>query len=109
VVIPENISTTFLGFLNLTSKSWPLAVLAAISTFFQFKVTASGQVSPKGDTFADNLTRSMQTQMKYFFPVIVFFISYQISGVIALYWLTSNLVSIAQEIFIRRKLIKVSV
>ena len=63
-----------------------------------------GQDKPKGNSFGDNLARSMQTQMKYFFPVIVFFISYNISGVIALYWLTTNLFTIAQELFIRRKL-----
>jgi membrane protein insertase Oxa1/YidC/SpoIIIJ len=50
-----------------------------------------------------DLAQSMQKQMKYFFPIIVFFISYKISGVIALYWLTSNLFTIGQEIVVRRK------
>ncbi len=104
VNVPESINTTFLGFIDLTVKSIPLALLAAISTYFQFYVSTKGQAKPKGNSFGDNLTRSMQTQMKYFFPVIVFFISYSISGAIALYWLTTNLFSIAQEIFVRRKL-----
>ena len=51
----------------------------------------------------------MQTQMKYFFPVLVFFISYKISGVVALYWLTSNLFTIGQEIVVRKKLKKEAV
>ncbi|MDO8728881.1 MAG: YidC/Oxa1 family membrane protein insertase [bacterium] len=101
---PEYTSITFLGFLDLTVKSIPLAILAAISTFFQLQISTKGQTQPKGNSFGDNLTRSMQTQMKYFFPVLVFFISYSISGVIALYWLTTNLFSIGQELFIRRKL-----
>ena len=104
VTVPEHINTTFLGFLDITAKSLVLALLAAISTFFQFQISARGQVQPKGNSFGDNLTRSMQTQMKYFFPVIVFFISYSISGVIALYWLTTNLFSIGQELFVRRKI-----
>ena len=104
VAIPEHINTTFLGFLDITAKSIPLAVFAAVSTFFQFKFSMKGQDKPKGNSFGDNLARSMQTQMKYFFPVIVFFIFYNISGVIALYWLTTNLFTIAQELFIRRKL-----
>jgi YidC/Oxa1 family membrane protein insertase len=105
IMVPEHINTLFLGFLEITAKSVPLALFAAISTFFQFKVSMKGQAKPKGNSFGDNLTRSMQTQMKYFFPVIVFFISYNISGAIALYWLTTNLFSIAQELFIRRKLV----
>lgn len=103
IAAPEHINTTFLGFLDITAKSVTLAFLAAVSTFFQFQLSMKGQTKPKGNSFGDNLTRSMQTQMKYFFPVIVFFISYNISGVIALYWLTTNLFSIAQEVFIRRK------
>ena len=108
VTAPEHINTVFLGFLDITAKSVPVALLAAVSTFFQFQISMKGQPKPTGNSFGDNLTRSMQTQMKYFFPVIVFFISYNISGVIALYWLTTNLFSIGQEIFVRRKLTKIS-
>lgn len=104
VTMPEHINTIFLGILDITAKSIPLALLAAMSTFFQFKIASKGQTQPKGNSFTDNLTRSMQTQMKYFFPVIVFFISYSISGAIALYWLTTNLFSIGQELIIRKKL-----
>ncbi|MDP3763900.1 MAG: YidC/Oxa1 family membrane protein insertase [bacterium] len=104
VTTPDYINTTFLGFLNITAKSATLALLAAASTFFQFQISMKGQIQPKGNSFGDNLTRSMQTQMKYFFPIIVFFISYKISGVIALYWLTTNLFSIVQELFIRKNI-----
>jgi len=104
VTAPDHINTIFLGFLDLTAKSVVIALLAAISTFFQFQISTRGQIQPKGNSFGDNLTRSMQTQMKYFFPVIVFFISYKISGVIALYWLTTNLFSIAQELFVRKNI-----
>jgi membrane protein insertase Oxa1/YidC/SpoIIIJ len=43
-------------------------------------------------------------QMKYFFPIIVFFISYHLAGVIALYWFVSNLFTIGQELVVRRKI-----
>ena len=103
---PLHVSVNFLGLINITSKSIILALLAAASTFFQLRLATKNQAAPKGDSFADNLTRNMQSQMKYFFPLIVFFISYSISGVIALYWLTTNLFTIGQEILVRRKLKK---
>jgi len=104
---PTNINVVFLGLINLTQKSVFLAVLAAISTFFQLKLASLVSTNKPKDgvkSFGDNLAQSMQTQMKYFFPVLVFFISYKISGVIALYWLTSNLFTIGQEIVVRKKL-----
>lgn len=104
VAAPDHINTLFLGFLDITAQSVPLALLAALSTFFQFQISAKGQTKPTGNSFGDNFMRNMQTQMKYLFPIIVFFISYNISGAIALYWLTSNLFSIGQEIFIRKRL-----
>jgi len=103
VTAPENINSSFLGLIDISAKSALIAVLAAISTYLQFQVSMKGQKEPQGNSFGDNLTRSMQKQMKYLFPVIVFFISYNISGVIALYWLTTNLFSVGQELFIKRK------
>ena len=103
---PEHINATFLGLIDITQKSAVLALCAALTTFIQLKISLSGQKAPKGNSFGDNLTRSMQVQMKYFFPLLVFFISYKISGVIALYWLTTNLFTIGQELFVRRRLTK---
>lgn len=104
VSIPENINTKFLGLIDISGKSAVLALFAALSTFLQLHISSKGQKAPKGDSFSDNLTRSMQSQMKYFFPVIAFFISYKISGVIAVYWLATNLFSVAQDIYVRRRL-----
>lgn len=104
VTAPEQIKTIFLGLTDITGKSLVLAFLAGLSTFFQFRISMKGQTPPQGNSFGSNLARNMQTQMKYFFPVIVFFISYSISGAIALYWLTTNLFGIGQELIIRKKL-----
>lgn len=103
VSTPGAVDPTLLGLIDLSGKSLLLALLAAVSTYFQFQVVSRYQKAPQGNSFGDNLTRSMQTQMKYVFPVIVFFIAFKISGVIALYWLTTNLFSIGQEIYVRSK------
>lgn len=106
VVPPAEVNPMFFG-ADLTQKSAILALLAAITTYYQIKLASpiNTKKSDGAPSFGDDLARSMQTQMKYFFPVMVFFIAYTISGVIALYWLTTNLFTIGQEIFVRRKLL----
>src|SRR3989344_6050587 len=51
VVAPEHICIVFLGLLDITAKSVTLALLAALSTFFQFQVSMQGQNKPKGNSF----------------------------------------------------------
>jgi YidC/Oxa1 family membrane protein insertase len=107
VSLPGEISTSFLGLLDdLTQRNAVIAFLAALSTYLQFKISSQFQKTPTGNSFGDNLARSMQMQMRYVFPVIVFFISYRISAVIALYWLTTNLFSVAQEVYIKKYQVK---
>lgn len=107
VSAPEHINMMFLGILNLDSHSTLLAIGAALSTFFQLKLSTQSAHANKTPTqsFGDNLAKNMQSQMKYIFPIMVFFISYKISAVIALYWVTTNLFSIGQELFVRRRLV----
>ena len=41
--------------------------------------------------------------MRYVLPVMIGFIAYTTSAAVALYWTTSNILSIAQELLMRRK------
>lgn len=101
---PSHISVEFLGLFDITKQNAILALIAAVSSFFQMQLATKNQAAPQGKGFGDSLARNMQTQMKYVFPFLVFFISYKISGVIALYWCVTNLFTIGQEIYVRRKL-----
>ena len=103
VDVPEKIRLAFLGLADVTGKSAILALVAAVTTYVQAHV-----MQPKLDfnftgSFKDDLPKTMAFQMKFIFPVIVFFISYSISGAIAIYWATSNTVAILQDIYIKRK------
>jgi YidC/Oxa1 family membrane protein insertase len=102
------IKMDFLGLISdISSKSYVLAFLAAVSQYFQIRFSIPA-IKPKTsqDSFKDDLARSMSMQMKYIFPVMVFFIAYKLSGTVALYWITSNLFAIGQEIFVRKRLLK---
>lgn len=104
--VPEAISMKFLGLVDISGKSVILALLAAASGFLQIRYSVPPPPPKKegNQSFKDDLARMMNFQMRYFFPIVVFFISYSISGVVALYWTTSNLFTVGQEIYVKRNL-----
>lgn len=107
--VPEMVNMRFLGIVNdVSEKSHFLALLAAVSSFYQMKysIPKPDSKTKPGESFKDDLARSMSVQMRYVFPVVVYFISYTISGVIAIYWFTSNMFTIGQEIYTRKNLNK---
>lgn len=104
--MPENINTVFLGVLDITQKSLVLAILAGVSQYLQAHFMPKPVPSnTPGSTanFSDSFAKSMNTQMKYVFPFIIAFIAYSISGAVALYWITSNLFMVAQQIYVKRE------
>ena len=104
---PASANTHFLGLIDISQKSYVLAILAGISQFFQAKFSLASLPSQNPNqkgTFQADFARSMQLQMKYVLPIITFFIAYKISGAVALYWLVSNLWAIGQELLVRRRL-----
>ncbi len=108
---PTFVSTHFLGIIDISQKSAVLALLAAISQFFQARYSLASMPAKKeekGDkpSFQADFARSMNLQMKYVLPVITFFIAYKISAAVALYWLVSNLWAIGQELLVRRRIIR---
>lgn len=106
VSIPEKINMNFLGLVDISGKGLLfLAILAGISQFFQAYFMPKPVINNTGDkgSFQDNFSKSMQTQMKYIFPFVVAFIAYSVSGAIALYWITSNVFAIGQQLYANKK------
>ncbi len=102
VKIPEAVSMNFLGLLDISKKSIFLSLLAAATTYLQLHLSSKSTIKPTSLT--KDLSTMMMTQMKYTFPFVVFFISWSISGVVALYWLVSNVLGILQDKIIRKNL-----
>ncbi len=104
--IPDTVNMHFLGFLDVAGKSLVLAFLAGITQFIQTRLSLP-PMPPKKEgaaSFKDDLARSFNLQMRYILPIIIFFVAYSISAAIALYFTVSNLVSIGQELYVRRTL-----
>jgi YidC/Oxa1 family membrane protein insertase len=108
---PVKISTNLFGILDITKKSLVLALMTGISQFFQMRLTMpkTPTVATGDKSFGANLAQSMNFQMKYILPVFIAFVSYSISAGVALYWFTSNLFAIGQEIYVRNKIRKETV
>ncbi|MEK9181673.1 MAG: YidC/Oxa1 family membrane protein insertase [Patescibacteria group bacterium] len=104
--IPEKLNMMFLGILDMSQKSLILAVLAGVSQYLQAhfmpQPPVSGVPGAKTGTFAESFSKSMNMQMKYIFPFVVTWIAYSISGAIALYWITSNIFTVGQQIYVSK-------
>lgn len=102
---PMDITMNFLGLIDITSRSILLAILAAVTQYI-FVTMSMQQLPPREPGAAPNLKddfmRNMQTQMKYVMPVLIGIVAYTISAAIALYFVVSNVISIAQEFYIKK-------
>jgi len=104
---PTIVSMKFLWINNLGNRSIIMALLAGL-TQFGYSAYALPKPKPRDEnsTMKDDLARSFHLQMKYVMPIIVVGIAWSISAAIALYWTTSNLFAIAQEMVVRKKIQK---
>ena len=101
---PAHMNMIFLGLIIISKKSLVLAILAGVSQSLQAHYMPQPPISSKGGaSFQESFGKSMNMQMKYVFPFIIAFIAYNISGAISLYWITSNLFMVAQQIYIKKK------
>lgn len=107
VSAPEHVNTIFIGLIDVMSKSYIIAILAAISQFgYAYFAIPKASEKKQNESFQENMARNMNMQMKYVFPIVIFFISYYTGVALALYWTTSNIFMIGQEIFVRKQLAK---
>jgi YidC/Oxa1 family membrane protein insertase len=114
IKVPTSLNTNFLGLIEMADKSIVLGLLAGITQFIQGYLSTAlkpkveivkeiGEKTPK--TFQEQLSDSMQMNIRYILPIFIAFIAWKISAAVALYWVVSNLFTISQEWYIRRKLI----
>ena len=107
IPLPESVNMQFIGLIDMGGKSVALALFAGITQYIQAKLAFPKlEARAEQSSFKDDLARSMHLQMRYVLPIIVGVIAYTISAAVALYWTTSNIFAIGQEIFVRRKLLK---
>ena len=84
-------NATFLG-IHLANKNYIiLAVLSGLTTFYQQKLTTPATT---------NANDSTQQMMLYFMPAMLAYITWTVNAGVGLYWITSNVIGIAQQYLI---------
>lgn len=101
---PTHISMEFLGMLSLGGKSIVLALFAGLTQFLHARIAIEkpNTTSKPGESFKDDMARSLHIQMKYVFPILVSVIAYSTSAAVGLYFTTSNLFMLLQEVVVRK-------
>ncbi|MFH1455305.1 MAG: YidC/Oxa1 family membrane protein insertase [bacterium] len=105
--IPDTIDMIFMS-INVADKNIVFAVIVAITQFLQMQITLpktkkKEEKNDKKPGFTDELAKSMNMQMKYVMPVVMFFIAKSFPLVVSLYLITSSLFAIGQELYVRSK------
>ncbi len=98
---PGLINFSFLGIIILTESNIFLAFLAGALQFYQLKISTVPKqgAQSKGSDFS----KTMQSQMIYFFPLFTVYIVWQFGSIIGLYWIVSILFSIAEQYIVKKE------
>ena len=95
---PGAINPLFLGFISISSRNIVLALLAGALQFIQAKQSMTymkaGGANPQ--------MAALNTQMLYFFPVMIVIIGWNLQSGLILYWITTTVFSIGEQFYLRR-------
>jgi YidC/Oxa1 family membrane protein insertase len=105
VTVPSLVDTTFLGINLLTPNHIVLALIVGLSQYLAIRLTimrtANGVQSASPQRAA--AMKMQNNMMLYFLPVFIGVISYTFPAAVGIYFTVSNLVSLFQELIIRKR------
>jgi YidC/Oxa1 family membrane protein insertase len=104
---PGKLSTLAFGFLDLSVRSIPLAILTGLAQFFQTKMLSRKKVpaAAKGEKGAkdESMLTAMNKNMLYFLPILTIIIGMSFASGLVFYWLISTLLTILQQFILFKK------
>ena len=122
---PNNLKELAFGFLNLSKNNIYIGILTGLTMFIYSKrqvatnqrisevFSAKGGPASGGknsssttsqESFADVFAKNMNFQMVYFFPIISGLAAAYLPAALGIYWATSNIINIFQDVYIKKKL-----
>lgn len=101
---PETIDHIFLGFIDLAKRNIPIAVLAGLAQYWQTKMLMHKRPEVKSKGARDeDMAAIMNKQMMYMMPLLTVFIGSSFPGGLALYWLTTTVLTGLQQVILFKK------
>jgi len=97
---PTSIDTLFLGLIDLAKPSIIILVLAALAQYVQGRLSLPPTV---GADNSQNPAVRVAKQMVYIGPILTIVVLYSLPSAIGIYWLATTIFSIAQQIYINKK------
>ncbi|MFH0906860.1 MAG: YidC/Oxa1 family membrane protein insertase [bacterium] len=100
---PESLNVMFLGIIDLSQRSIPLAILAGFFQFIQAKMITPPKTAQSREKSGFDFASAMSQQMLYFMPVITVFFALSFPAALPLYWIVITLFGIIQQHFTKVK------
>lgn len=100
VAKPDVLNPISFGFLDLAHRSIFLGVFAAISQYFQIKMTMPAPTQAGGDE--PEFARAMRVQAPFIFPAVIFIAALSSPAALGLYWTVLNVFGILQELIVKK-------
>lgn len=98
---PEHLNSTFLGLVDLGSKSMIIVLLAAIVQYIQGRISLPKITKESERELA--LVAKVGRQMIYIGPILTFLILKGLPAAIGLYWLITSVFSVFQQMYINKQ------
>lgn len=106
IPFPESVNMEFLGLVDMRERSIILAILTGITQYIYTRLSMGPRkpaVKENKPSFSSDMARSFDLQARYVLPLIFSGIAYTLAAALPLYWTTSNLFMIAQELAMGRR------
>lgn len=97
---PATVNDVFLGLINLKERSIVMVGLAALTQFWQAKLL----LPKRNDGEAPSAQERMGRQMVYLGPILTLVVLFNLPAAVGVYWITTTLFSVAQQLLIKRTL-----
>lgn len=99
---PGQIEPISLGFLDITSRSIILAIMTGAFQFLQLRQNSAMMKSSSADS-SQKEVQALNSQMLYFFPVVIIIIGWNLPAGLLLYWLATTLFSMGEQMYIKTR------
>ena len=106
VPTPESVNMRFLGIVDMSERSIFLAFLTGLTQYIYTRLSMGPRrprAKEEAPSFSSDMARSFDLQARYVLPLLFAGISYTLAAALPLYWTTSNLFMIGQELFMGRR------